>query len=79
QRIAAITAQPVDAPGGTDATLAAEVEAALLQVGYHAEEAAARGSHPIVEVPPCCLCLSVFRSCSRVACRCRMHWPLAAS
>ena len=41
QRIAAITAQPVDAPGGTDATLAAEVEAALLQVGYHAEEAAA--------------------------------------
>ncbi|HDS1217208.1 TPA: DUF1631 domain-containing protein [Stenotrophomonas maltophilia] len=41
QRIATITAQPVDAPGGTDATLAAEVEAALLQVGYHAEEAAA--------------------------------------
>lgn len=41
QRIAAVTAQPVDAPGGTDATLAAEVEAALLQVGYHAEEAAA--------------------------------------
>lgn len=41
QRIAAITAQPVDALGGTDATLAAEVEAALLQVGYHAEEAAA--------------------------------------
>ncbi|PJL65192.1 thymidine phosphorylase [Stenotrophomonas maltophilia] len=41
QRIATITAQPVDAPGGTDATLATEVEAALLQVGYHAEEAAA--------------------------------------
>lgn len=41
QRIAAITAQAVDAPDGTDAALAADVEAALLQVGYHAEEAAA--------------------------------------
>lgn len=41
QRIAAITAQAVDGPGGTDAALAADVEAALLQVGYHAEEAAA--------------------------------------
>ncbi len=41
QRIAAITAQAVDAAVGTDAALAADVEAALLQVGYHAEEAAA--------------------------------------
>lgn len=41
QRIAAVTAQAVDAPGGTDAALAADVEAALVQVGYHAEEAAA--------------------------------------
>lgn len=41
QRIAAITAQAVDAPVGTDTALAADVEAALLQVGYHAEEAAA--------------------------------------
>ncbi|MBH1633820.1 DUF1631 domain-containing protein [Stenotrophomonas maltophilia] len=41
ERIAAITAQAIDAPGGTDTALAAEVEAALLQVGYHAEEAAA--------------------------------------
>ena len=41
ERIAAITAQAIDAPGGTDTALAADVEAALLQVGYHAEEAAA--------------------------------------
>lgn len=41
ERIAAITAQAIDAPGGTDTALAAGVEAALLQVGYHAEEAAA--------------------------------------
>ena len=41
ERIAAVTAQPVDAAAGTDTVLAAEVEAALLQVGYHAEEAAA--------------------------------------
>lgn len=41
QRIAAVTAQPVGAAAGTDTVLAAEVEAALLQVGYHAEEAAA--------------------------------------
>jgi hypothetical protein len=41
QRIAAVTAQAVDAAGGTDAALATEVEAALVQVGYHAEEAAA--------------------------------------
>ncbi len=41
QRIAAVTAQAVDAPGGTDAALASDVEAALVQVGYHAEEAAA--------------------------------------
>jgi Protein of unknown function (DUF1631) len=41
ERIATVTAQAVDAPGGTDTTLAAEVEAALVQVGYHAEEAAA--------------------------------------
>lgn len=41
QRIAAVTAQAVDTPGGTDAALAADVEAALVQVGYHAEEAAA--------------------------------------
>ena len=41
ERIAAITAQAINAPGGTDTALAADVEAALLQVGYHAEEAAA--------------------------------------
>jgi hypothetical protein len=41
ERIAAVTAQAVDAADGTDATLAADVEAALVQVGYHAEEAAA--------------------------------------
>ncbi|HIE1100414.1 DUF1631 family protein [Stenotrophomonas maltophilia] len=41
ERIATVTAQAVDAPGGTDTALAAEVEAALVQVGYHAEEAAA--------------------------------------
>ena len=41
ERIASITAQAIDAPGGTDTVLAADVEAALLQVGYHAEEAAA--------------------------------------
>ncbi|WP_423178571.1 MULTISPECIES: DUF1631 family protein [unclassified Stenotrophomonas] len=41
ERIAAITAQAIDARGGTDTALAADVEAALLQVGYHAEEAAA--------------------------------------
>ncbi|HIE5095398.1 TPA: DUF1631 family protein [Stenotrophomonas maltophilia] len=40
-RIAAVTAQAVDAAAGTDAALATEVEAALVQVGYHAEEAAA--------------------------------------
>ncbi|KRG47678.1 DUF1631 family protein, partial [Stenotrophomonas beteli] len=40
-RIAAVTAQAADAPVGTDAALAADVEAALVQVGYHAEEAAA--------------------------------------
>lgn len=36
-----MTAQAVDANGGTDAVLANEVESALVQVGYHAEEAAA--------------------------------------
>lgn len=41
ERIAAVTAQAVDAPGGTDASLASDVESALVQVGYHAEEAAA--------------------------------------
>lgn len=41
ERIAAVTAQAVDANGGTDAVLANEVESALVQVGYHAEEAAA--------------------------------------
>ena len=41
ERIAAVTAQAVDAADGTDAALAADVEAALVQVGYHAEEAAA--------------------------------------
>lgn len=41
ERIATVTAQAVDAPGGTDAALATDVEAALVQVGYHAEEAAA--------------------------------------
>ncbi len=41
ERIAAVTAQAVDANGGTDAVLASEVESALVQVGYHAEEAAA--------------------------------------
>lgn len=41
ERIARVTAQAVDAPGGTDAALAADVEAALVQVGYHVEEAAA--------------------------------------
>lgn len=41
ERIAAITAQAINAPGGTDTALAADVEAALLQVGYHAEEATA--------------------------------------
>ncbi len=41
ERIAAVTAQPVGIAAGTDTVLAAEVEAALLQVGYHAEEAAA--------------------------------------
>ncbi len=41
QRIATVTAQAADAAGGTDTTLATEVEAALVQVGYHAEEAAA--------------------------------------
>ncbi len=35
-----ITAQAIDARGGTDTALAADVEV-LLQVGYHAEEAAA--------------------------------------
>lgn len=41
ERIAAVTAQAVDAPGGTDTSLASDVESALVQVGYHAEEAAA--------------------------------------
>ncbi|WP_295572534.1 DUF1631 family protein [uncultured Stenotrophomonas sp.] len=41
ERIARVTAQAVGAPGGTDAALAADVEAALVQVGYHVEEAAA--------------------------------------
>ncbi|QDY50609.1 DUF1631 family protein [Stenotrophomonas maltophilia] len=41
ERIAAVTARAVDAPGGTDASLASDVESALVQVGYHAEEAAA--------------------------------------
>ena len=34
ERIAAVTAQAVDANGGTDAVLASEVESALVQVGY---------------------------------------------
>lgn len=41
ERIAAVTAQASSAQASTDAALAGEVEAALLQVGYHAEEAAA--------------------------------------
>lgn len=41
ERIAAVTAQAAGAPGGTDAALASDVESALVQVGYHAEEAAA--------------------------------------
>ncbi|MCK6230108.1 DUF1631 family protein [Stenotrophomonas indicatrix] len=41
ERIAAITAEAASESSATDAALAAEVESALLQVGYHAEEAAA--------------------------------------
>lgn len=41
ERIAAVTAQAAGAPGGTDAALASDVESALVQVGYHADEAAA--------------------------------------
>ena len=41
ERIATVTAAPADENNGPDAALAGEVESALLQVGYHAEEAAA--------------------------------------
>ncbi|WP_312109314.1 DUF1631 family protein, partial [Stenotrophomonas indicatrix] len=41
ERIATITAEAASESSATDAPLAAEVESALLQVGYHAEEAAA--------------------------------------
>ncbi|AWH38345.1 DUF1631 domain-containing protein [Stenotrophomonas sp. ZAC14D1_NAIMI4_6] len=41
ERIAAVTAAPAEADSVPDAPLAAEVEAALLQVGYHPEEASA--------------------------------------
>ena len=41
ERIATVTAAPASAAGITDAPLATDVEAALLQVGYHADEAAA--------------------------------------
>lgn len=41
ERIATVTAEAASEHSATDAPLAAEVEAALLQVGYHADEAAA--------------------------------------
>ena len=41
ERITRVTAEAAGEDASTDAPLAAEVEAALLQVGYHAEEAAA--------------------------------------
>ncbi len=41
ERIAAVTATAANGVDGTDGPLAADVEAALLQVGYHAEEASA--------------------------------------